>query len=113
MELSTNEAIQQAILTGFGVSILSRYSFGLDTEQSRLICLDVESFPLERHWQFVYPIGKQLSAIAQGFMDLVRIEGRRLVRDHLAQSLRPKPACAPGAKPGPFETAAANLRPAA
>ncbi|MBE0627939.1 MAG: LysR family transcriptional regulator, partial [Burkholderiales bacterium] len=84
MELSTNEAIQQAILTGFGVSILSRYSFGLDTEHSRLICLDVEGFPLERHWHFVYPIGKQLSAIAQGFMDLVRIEGRRLVRDHLA-----------------------------
>ncbi len=79
MELSSDEAIRQAILAGFGVSILSRYTLGVDTEQSRLTCLDVEGFPIERHWHFVYPIGKQLSAIAQGFMDLVRIEGKRLV----------------------------------
>ena len=85
MEASTNEAIQQAILAGFGVSILPRYTFGLDTAQSQLVCLDVEGFPLERHWQFVYPVGKQLSAVAHGFMDLVRIEARRLVLDHLAQ----------------------------
>lgn len=82
MELSTNEAIKQSILTGFGVSVLSRYSFGLDTEQTGLICLDVEGFPLEQHWHFVYPIGKQLSAAARAFMDLVRIEARSMVLDH-------------------------------
>ena len=113
MELSTNEAIKQAILTGFGVSILSRYSFGLDTEQSQLTCLDVEGFPLERHWQFVYPIGKQISAIAQGFMDLVRIEGKRLVLDHLAQGVHPDAASGPGHKPRPLGNAAASFRPAA
>lgn len=89
MELSTNEAIVQAILAGFGVSILSRYTLGVDTEQSQLVCLDVEGFPLERHWHFVYPIGKQLSAAAHGFMDLVRTEARQLLRDHLAQTQRP------------------------
>ena len=92
MELNSNEAITQAILAGFGVSILSRYTFGLDTEQAQLTCLDVEGFPLERHWHFVYPIGKQLSAIAQAFMDLVRSEARQLVRDHLAQSPHPSPS---------------------
>jgi len=92
MELSTNEAIQQAILAGFGVSILSRYTFGLDTGQSQLVCLDVEGFPLERHWHFVYPIGKQLSAAAKEFMDLVRTETKQLVLDHLARGARPGPA---------------------
>ena len=85
MELSTNEAITQAILAGLGVSILSRYTLGLDTGQTQLACLDVEGFPLERHWYFVYPIGKQLSAVALAFMDLVRTEARQLVVDHLAQ----------------------------
>ena len=82
MELSTNEAIKQAILTGFGVSILSRYSFGLDAEPAGLICLDVEGFPLEQHWYFVYPVGKQLSTTARAFMDLVRLEGRSMVLNH-------------------------------
>jgi len=108
MELSSNEAITQAILAGFGVSILSRYTLGLETEQAQLTCLDVEGFPLERHWHFVYPIGKQISAAAKEFMDLVRIETKQLVLDHLAQSmhpdsaggLRPKRRSSEGGRPG-------------
>ena len=84
MELSTNEAIKQAILAGLGVSIMSRYTLGLDTEQDQLVTLDVEGFPLERHWYFVYPVGKQLPIVAQAFMDMVRKEARPLVFDHLA-----------------------------
>lgn len=92
MELSSNEAITQAILAGYGVSILSRYTLGLETEQAQLTCLDVEGFPLERHWHFVYPIGKQISAAAKEFMDLVRIETKQLLLDHLAQGMHPDPA---------------------
>lgn len=92
LELSSNEAIIQAILAGFGVSILSRHTLGLDTDQTQLTCLDVQGFPLERQWHFVYPIGKQLSAVAQAFMDLVRIEARGLLRGGLAQDQRPKPS---------------------
>jgi DNA-binding transcriptional LysR family regulator len=83
MELSTNEAIKQAILAGLGVAIMSRYTLGLDTEQKQLVTLDVEGFPLERHWYFVYPVGKQLPVVAQAFMELVRKEARQLVFDHL------------------------------
>lgn len=83
MELSTNEAIKQAILAGLGVSIMSRYTLGLDTDQDRLVTLDVEGFPLERHWYFVYPVGKQLPVVAQAFMDFVRKEAKQLVLDHL------------------------------
>lgn len=84
MELSTNEAIKQAILAGLGVSILSRHTLGLDTEQRQLVFLDVEGFPIERNWHFIYPVGKQVSAVSRAFMDLVRAEGKQLVLDHLA-----------------------------
>jgi len=88
MELSTDEAIREAILAGLGVSILSRYSLGLEPEQSKLICLDVEGFPRERHWHFIYPVGKQLSVAARAFMDFARTEARTLVRGALEQPLR-------------------------
>ena len=78
MELSTNEAITQAILAGLGVSIMSRYTLGLDTGHDRLVTLDVEGFPIARHWYFVYPVGKQLSMVSQAFMDFVRQEARHL-----------------------------------
>ena len=85
MELSTNEAIKQAVLAGLGVSILSRYTLGLDTEQNDLVTLDVEGFPLEGQWYLVYPGGKQPSAVAQAFMAFARTEARQLVLDHLRQ----------------------------
>lgn len=85
MELSTNEAIKEAILAGLGVSILSRYTLGLEPEHSRLACLDVEGFPLENHWHFVYPAGKQLSAAARAFLDFARVEAKGLVMQGIAQ----------------------------
>lgn len=85
MELSTNEAIKQAILAGLGVSILSRYTLGLDVEHTQLVTLNVAGFPLEHYWYFVYPAGKQLSLVARTFMDFMRVESRQLVYGHLAQ----------------------------
>ena len=81
MELSTNEAIREAILAGLGISILSRYTLGLEPEQTNLVCLDVEGFPLESHWHFVYPVGKHLSVAARAFMDFARAEAKNLVQD--------------------------------
>lgn len=86
MELSTDEAIKQAILAGLGVSIMARYTLGLDVEQDQLVTLDVEGFPLARHWYFVYPVGKQLPMAAQAFMDFVRKNAKCPVPDHLPGS---------------------------
>jgi DNA-binding transcriptional LysR family regulator len=85
MELSTNEAIQEAILAGLGISILSRYTLGLEPEETRLACLDVEGFPLENQWHFVYPVGKHLSVAARAFLDFARAEARRLALDGFEQ----------------------------
>lgn len=78
MELSTDEAIKEAILAGLGVAIMSRFTLGLEPGSPRLICLDVEGFPLENHWHFAYPVGKQLTATARAFMDFARLEARGL-----------------------------------
>jgi DNA-binding transcriptional LysR family regulator len=84
MELSTNEAIKQAIIAGLGVSIMSQYTLGLDVTHAQLAVLDVEGFPVERSWVFAYPVGKQLPVLAQGFMDFTRKVARTLVLEHLA-----------------------------
>ena len=62
MELNDDEAIREATLAGMGVSIMSRHTLGLEPQPARLICLDVEGFPLANHWCLAYPTGKQFSA---------------------------------------------------
>ena len=88
MELNTNEAIREATLAGLGVSILSRYALGLEPEQANLVSLDIEGFPLESHWHFVYPVGKHLSVAARAFMDFARVHAKSLIPDGPAQHLR-------------------------
>jgi DNA-binding transcriptional LysR family regulator len=92
MELSSDEAIREAILAGLGVSILPRYTLGLDPVLTKLACLDVEGFPLESHWHVAYPVGKRLSVAARAFMDFARVEAKSLFRDCLRSANTTAPA---------------------
>lgn len=75
MELGSNESIREALGAGLGVAVMPRQSAGVDLDVN-LTELDVEGFPLESHWYLVYPVGKQLSFIAQTFLDFVRREAQ-------------------------------------
>lgn len=72
MELGSNEAIKQAIVGGLGVSVLSRHTLSLDAPKKHIAILDVEDFPIRRHWYVAYPRGKKLSVIAQAFLDYLK-----------------------------------------
>ncbi|MBI5276681.1 MAG: LysR family transcriptional regulator [Burkholderiales bacterium] len=78
MELGSNEAIKEAILGGMGVAVMARHTYGLDPESSRYACLDVEGFPLDNHWYLAWRSGRQLSAVAQAFLNFARCEAREL-----------------------------------
>ena len=81
MELGSDEAIMEAIRAGLGVSILSRHSFVRLDDQGALAPLDVDGFPLESHWHFVYPVGKQPSFAVRSFLDFAREEVRNADHD--------------------------------
>jgi DNA-binding transcriptional LysR family regulator len=85
MELSNNEAIKQAIIAGLGVSIMSRYTLGLDVPHEQLAVLDVQGFPIDRGWVFAHPAGKQLSVVARKFMDFTLKTAKSLVFEHLSR----------------------------
>jgi DNA-binding transcriptional LysR family regulator len=68
LELGSNEAIKQAILAGLGISALSRHALTLN-QPGQFAVLDVDGFPILRHWYAVYPAGRQLSVVARAFLD--------------------------------------------
>lgn len=68
LELGSNEAIKQAILAGLGISALSRHTLTLN-QPGQFAVLDVEGFPILRHWYAVYPAGRPLSVVARAFLD--------------------------------------------
>ncbi|MBK1719142.1 LysR family transcriptional regulator [Thiocystis violacea] len=72
MELGSNEAIKQAIVGGLGLSVLSRHTLTLDAPMGQFAILDVEGFPIVRHWFVVYPAGKRLSVVTSTFLDYLK-----------------------------------------
>jgi DNA-binding transcriptional LysR family regulator len=70
-ELSTNEAIKQAVQAGLGLGIVPRQTIELELETERLVVLPVEGFPLIRQWFIVHRSDKRLSAAAQAFLSLL------------------------------------------
>lgn len=74
MEMETNEAIKQAVRAGMGLGILSLHSIELELETGRLAILDVENFPLLRHWFVAYRRNKRLSSAALAFKDFLLTE---------------------------------------
>lgn len=69
MELGSNEAIKHAIVGGLGLSVMSLHTILLEGIDGPVAILDVEGFPIMRHWYMVYPKGKELSLVARTFLD--------------------------------------------
>jgi DNA-binding transcriptional LysR family regulator len=67
MEMETNEAIKQSVQAGMGIGIISQHSIELELETKRLVVLDVEHFPIIRHWHIVHRKEKRSSIAAQEF----------------------------------------------
>ena len=77
MEIGSNEAIKQAVVGGMGISALSRHTLAEDAATGRLAILDVDHFPIPRHWYVAYPSGKQLSVVARSFLEYLQDAERR------------------------------------
>jgi DNA-binding transcriptional LysR family regulator len=71
MEMSSNEAIKQAVQAGLGLGILSLQTLEMELALKRLAVLAVEDFPIMRHWYIVHRADKRLSPAAQAFKNFL------------------------------------------
>jgi DNA-binding transcriptional LysR family regulator len=79
MEMETNEAIKQAVQAGMGLGILSLHSIELELETKRLAMLNVEHFPLLRHWFVAHRSNKRLSSAALAFKEFLLTEAKKII----------------------------------
>ncbi|HEY0665474.1 MAG TPA: LysR substrate-binding domain-containing protein, partial [Gallionella sp.] len=79
MEMETNEAIKQAVQAGMGLGILSLHSIELELETNRLTMLNVEHFPLQRHWFVAHRSSKRLSSAALAFKHFLLEDAKAII----------------------------------
>jgi DNA-binding transcriptional LysR family regulator len=85
MELGSNEAIKLAVAGGLGLAVLSAHTLALERNSDELTVLDVQGFPIRRQWYVLRPADKQLSVVAQTFLDFMLTESQTMARSYLPQ----------------------------
>ena len=80
IEMTSNEAIKQAVEAGLGLGIVSIHTLELELETKRLALLDAEDFPIQRYWYILQRKGKRLSPVAKAFKDFVLAEASKFIR---------------------------------
>ncbi len=71
MELGSNEAVKQSVQAHLGLGLLSQDTLAMELKLRQLKILDVEGFPIMRHWYIVHRRGKRLSSVAQAFKEFL------------------------------------------
>jgi DNA-binding transcriptional LysR family regulator len=67
MQMSSNEAIKQAVMAGMGISMLSLHTLGLELNHRLIASPDTEGLPIMRRWHVVKTHAKTLSPAAEAF----------------------------------------------
>ncbi len=67
IEINSNEAIIEAVQAGLGIGFVSKHTVKLELQNGIIEQLNVEKFPITRHWYVVHNQKTQLSPMAQRF----------------------------------------------
>ncbi|WP_297529227.1 LysR family transcriptional regulator [Thiohalobacter sp.] len=79
IETTSNTTIKRAVEAGLGLGIVSLHTLRLELMAGTLVVLEVEEFPIIRHWHLVHRRDKRLPPIARAFQEfLTGPEGREL-----------------------------------
>jgi len=81
MEISSSEAIKQSVQAGLGLGLLSRDTLDMELALNKLVILDVDNFPILRHWYIMHLQKKRLSTVAVAFKTFILEEARTTLKN--------------------------------
>ncbi len=82
MELSTNEAVKQAVVAGLGYSIMPLIGIKNELEQKEVFILKAKGLPIITQWRLIWLKGKKLSPVCQAYLDFVKSEKETIRKEH-------------------------------
>jgi DNA-binding transcriptional LysR family regulator len=85
MELSSNEAVKQAVIADLGQSIMPYIGIKNEIKLGLLKIIPVQGLPIVTKWNFVHHRSKMLSTAAQAFKDFI-IENKQAIQTSYLRS---------------------------
>ena len=89
MQMSSNEAIKQAVMAGMGVALLSLHTVGLELDHHLIAAPETEGLPVMRRWHVVNTHAKTLSPAAEAFRYFILERGEAFLAKYFAHGSEP------------------------
>lgn len=81
MELTSNEAVKQAVIAGLGYSVMPLIGIKNELMNGELVIIPVDGFPLSSAWNLIWLKNKAFSPVAAAFLDHVHKEKSKIIHD--------------------------------
>lgn len=84
LELTSNEAVKQAVIAGLGCSIMPVIGLRNELERGDLKIIPVKGFPIVSTWNLVWPRNKQHSPVAAAYLRFMSDRMAQIIEDRFS-----------------------------
>lgn len=81
MELTSNEAVKQALLAGLGYSIMPLIGIKNELRNNELQIIPIKGLPITTTWSLIWLKGKRHSPVSKSFLNYLEKEKTQIVQD--------------------------------
>lgn len=81
IELTSNEAVKQAVIAGLGCSIMPLIGLKNELKNNDLQIIPVKGLPISTTWNLIWLKSKKLSPAALAFIDYIHAEKDAIIKD--------------------------------
>ncbi len=81
MELTSNEAVKQALVAGLGYSIMPLIGIKNELHGNELQIIPIKGLPIKTTWSLIWLKGKKHSPVSLAFMDYLKKEKSKIVHE--------------------------------
>jgi DNA-binding transcriptional LysR family regulator len=81
MELTSNEAVKQAVLAGLGYSIMPLIGIRNELHNNELKIIPVKGLPIKTTWRLIWLKGKNHSPVSSSFLNYLKTEKAKIIQE--------------------------------
>jgi DNA-binding transcriptional LysR family regulator len=81
LELTSNEAVKQAVIAGLGTSIMPLIGIKNELLNKQLHILPAKGLPVKTKWRLIWLKGKRMSPVSQAYLDFIRLKKKEILDD--------------------------------
>ena len=85
LELTSNEAVKQAVIAGLGYSIMPLIGIRNELNRGDLKIIPVEGFPIKSTWKLIWLKNKALSPAAASYLKYIKKKKSKIIQRHFSE----------------------------